>query len=68
MELTNYIIFIGGIHGVGKGTICKEIASKTDIIHITASEIIKWNEIPWKQKTFSMFMFDSHFSVNLKTI
>lgn len=45
MELTNNIIFIGGIHGVGKGTICKEIASKTDIIHITASEIIKWNEI-----------------------
>lgn len=39
------IIFIGGIHGVGKGTICKEIASKTDLIHITASEILKWNEI-----------------------
>jgi len=45
MKLTNNIIFIGGIHGVGKGTICKEIVSKTDIIHITASEIIKWNEI-----------------------
>lgn len=39
------IIFIGGIHGVGKGTICKEIALKTDLIHITASEILKWNEI-----------------------
>ena len=39
------IIFIGGIHGVGKETICKEIASKTDLIHITASEILKWNEI-----------------------
>jgi adenylate kinase len=45
MELTKTIIFIGGIHGVGKGTICKEITSKTDIIHITASEILKWNEI-----------------------
>lgn len=45
MSLTNNIIFIGGIHGVGKGTICKEIASKTDLIHITASEILKWNEI-----------------------
>jgi adenylate kinase len=45
MGLTNNIIFIGGIHGVGKGTICKEIASKTDLIHITASEILKWNEI-----------------------
>lgn len=39
------IIFIGGIHGVGKGTICKEIASKTDLVHITASEILKWDEI-----------------------
>lgn len=41
----NNIIFIGGIHGVGKGTICKEIALKTNLIHITASEILKWNEI-----------------------
>lgn len=41
----NNIIFIGGIHGVGKGTICKDIASKTDLIHITASKILKWNEI-----------------------
>ena len=39
------IILIGGIHGVGKGTICKEIALKTELIHITASEILKWNEI-----------------------
>ena len=39
------IIFIGGIHGVGKGTICKEIASKTDLVHITASQILKWDEI-----------------------
>ncbi len=33
------IIFIGGIHGVGKGTICNEIAFKTGSIHLTASEI-----------------------------
>lgn len=39
------IIFIGGIHGVGKGTICKEIALKTDIVHLTASQILKWEEI-----------------------
>lgn len=39
------IIFIGGIHGVGKGTLCKEIALHTDLIHITASEVLKWNEI-----------------------
>jgi len=39
------IIFIGGIHGVGKGTICKEIALKTDLIHLTASQILKWEKI-----------------------
>jgi adenylate kinase len=42
------IYFIGGIHGVGKGTICKEIASKTELIHITASEVLKWEEISYK--------------------
>lgn len=39
------IFFVGGIHGVGKGTICKEIASKTNLLHITASQILKWEEI-----------------------
>ncbi|WP_281227420.1 AAA family ATPase [Flavobacterium aquiphilum] len=39
------IIFIGGIHGVGKGTICKEIELKTDLIHLTASQILKWEKI-----------------------
>lgn len=52
MELTKNIIFIGGIHGVGKGTVCKEIASKTDLIHITASEILKWNEISSSDNKF----------------
>lgn len=45
MELIKNIVFIGGIHGVGKGTICKEIALKTDLIHITASQVLKWDEI-----------------------
>ncbi len=41
----NNLIFIGGIHGVGKGTICNKICKQTDFVHITASEILKWNEI-----------------------
>jgi len=45
METFENIFFIGGIHGVGKGTICKEIASKSELIHITASEVLKWSEI-----------------------
>lgn len=45
MKSFENIYFIGGIHGVGKGTICKEIESKSELIHITASEILKWSEI-----------------------
>ncbi|MBI9056772.1 MAG: AAA family ATPase [Labilibaculum sp.] len=39
------IYFIGGIHGVGKGTICKEIVKTHDVNHITASELLRWDEI-----------------------
>lgn len=45
MEFNKNIIFIGGIHGVGKGTICKEISLNTGLIHLTASQILKWEEI-----------------------
>lgn len=40
-----HIIFIGGIHGSGKGKICKEITSNFNINHLTASEVLKWTEI-----------------------
>lgn len=39
------IIFIGGIHGSGKGTICEILKSKVELIHLTASEVLKWNEL-----------------------
>lgn len=39
------IIFIGGIHGSGKGKICQEIISNFNINHLTASEVLKWTEI-----------------------
>lgn len=42
--MTN-IHFIGGIHGVGKGTLCRQIQKETNLIHLTASELIKWSEI-----------------------
>ncbi|RXG25445.1 ATP-binding protein [Leeuwenhoekiella marinoflava] len=41
----NNLIFIGGIHGVGKGTICDKICEQTNFVHITASEILRWDEI-----------------------
>ncbi|MDX6181104.1 ATP-binding protein [Flavobacterium sp. Fl-77] len=49
MKLFENIYFVGGIHGVGKGTVCKEIASKTRLIHITASQVLKWNEISFSE-------------------
>nr|WP_299385044.1 ATP-binding protein [Allomuricauda sp.] len=39
------IIFVGGIHGVGKGTFCKKLTENFDLTHLTASEVLKWNEI-----------------------
>jgi len=43
------IIFIGGIHGVGKGTMCKEISQKYSLEHLSASEVLKWEEISDKK-------------------
>lgn len=40
--MSNNIIFVGGIHGVGKDTICEYLSSKLNIKHISASELIKW--------------------------
>ena len=39
------IAFIGGIHGVGKSTVCQQICDKLDLIHLSASELIKWSDI-----------------------
>ncbi|WP_303316648.1 ATP-binding protein [Flavivirga abyssicola] len=39
------IIFVGGIHAVGKGTICKELVQKFNFEHLSASQVLKWNEI-----------------------
>jgi len=39
------IVFVGGIHAVGKGTVCKELAEKFNFEHLSASQVLKWNEI-----------------------
>lgn len=39
------IIFVGGIHAVGKGTVCKELSEKFNFEHLSASQVLKWNEI-----------------------
>ncbi len=43
------IIFIGGVHGVGKGTFCKEVCEEFNFEHLSASEILKWKEISQKE-------------------
>ncbi|MCW3789372.1 ATP-binding protein [Plebeiibacterium sediminum] len=45
MKNERKIIFIGGVHGVGKGTICKIITMQLPLEHLVASELIKWSEI-----------------------
>lgn len=40
----NNIIFIGGVHGVGKGTICQKIKDNLDFTHLSASEVLKWDD------------------------
>lgn len=39
------IAFIGGIHGVGKSTICRYICDEVKLEYLSASELIKWKDI-----------------------
>lgn len=43
--MTKNIAFIGGIHGVGKSTICRQICDEVRLEYLSASELIKWKEI-----------------------
>lgn len=50
-ETLNNIVFIGGIHGSGKGQICDFLTAKTELVHLTASQVIKWEELsPQEEK------------------
>ena len=44
------LIFAGGIHGVGKSTLCREIASLLDLTYLSASELLNWKEINSDEK------------------
>lgn len=43
--MLNNIAFIGGIHGVGKSTICRQICDEVKLEYLSASELIKWKDI-----------------------
>lgn len=38
--MTTRTVFIGGVHGVGKTYLCKNIVCHFDVAHVTASELI----------------------------
>jgi adenylate kinase len=35
------VVFVGGVHGVGKSTCCAQVAQLDGCLHVTASEIIR---------------------------
>lgn len=45
IKIYNSIAFIGGIHGVGKSTICRKICNEVKLDYLSASELIKWKDI-----------------------
>ena len=44
-NMTSKIAFIGGIHGVGKSTVCKHICRDLKIEYLSASELLKWKDL-----------------------
>lgn len=44
-NMVDNIVFIGGIHGVGKSTICRQICDELKLEYLSASELIKWGDI-----------------------
>lgn len=41
----NNISFFGGIHGVGKSTICKSLCNDLKINYLSASDVLNWDKI-----------------------
>lgn len=50
MSIHNNIIFVGGIHGVGKSTICQKLVSDLNINYLSASEVLKWADLNTDKK------------------
>ena len=39
------IIFLGGIHGVGKGTLSKKLISELNLEYLSASKLLRWDRV-----------------------
>lgn len=44
------ILFAGGIHGVGKSTLCREIAAHFNLNYLSASEVLRWKDLNTDEK------------------
>lgn len=42
-------VFVSGIHGVGKTTLCKAVAEKTGVKHVSAGDLIEQNRLRYEQ-------------------
>lgn len=65
------IIFLAGIHGVGKNFMLDKIKFSKPIIHLSASEVLKWNKIsenPSDKKVSSISSTQNLLIENLKKI
>ena len=49
-EVFNNIFCVGGIHGVGKSTICRQLALDLSIHYLSASEVLKWKDLNTDKK------------------
>ena len=47
----NSIIFVGGIHGVGKSTLCKKACELIGIKYLSASSVLNWAKVNNNQKS-----------------
>lgn len=45
IKMNKKIIFIGGIHGVGKGSVCNILSEQFKLEHFSASQLLKWSEL-----------------------
>ncbi|GAA4444832.1 hypothetical protein GCM10023188_47310 [Pontibacter saemangeumensis] len=48
--MINNIMFVGGIHGVGKSTVCNKICEELGFKYLSASEVLKWKDINEDEK------------------
>lgn len=65
----NNVLFVGGIHGTGKSSVCEILAEKLGFIHLSVSKIIRWKgerEYSVGKKARSPMFYQNYFVNYLK--